>query len=377
MEVFLLLLSIWQTKRPLATSRLGGYNNEEETLEKLMKKHRKITERRNTVNKIISELVDTYALFQLHREKSSAWHFKGSIEKSEDFKDFYSAPKLPCISFEFKSQYREYKIDSYRFEGDNQTGDKCNRYSTGLYYSSNQGESPLNIVLVHGWRSSDYSKLEDIYLDKFMGKNYNMYFATLPYHLEQNPEEALYNGEFMISADVERTVLSVKQAVSDIRALIRWIKANSAAPVVLIGLSLGGLVTNMVGAVEEQVDGLVSIFYANDLAYTIWETIPGKHIKNDFEKHGFTYEELKKGWEIIKPGSFKPAIPKENILLLTAKYDKYVHKEDADQLWEAWERPKRVLMDCGHSGIVLCKKSILNNSISFIEAFEKYGEVTL
>jgi dienelactone hydrolase len=323
------------------------------------------------VNKVISELIDTYALFQLHREKSSAWHFKSGGDKAEDFEAFYSTPQLPSISFEFKSNHKGYKIESYRFESENQTGDKCNKYATGLFYSSNEEKSPLNIVFVHGWRSSDYSKLEDIYLEKFMSKNYNMYFATLPYHLGQNAKESLYNGEFMISADVERTALSVKQAVSDIRALIRWIKANNSSPVVLIGLSLGGLVTNMVGVTEEQIDGLVSIFYANDLAYTIWETIPGKHIKADFEKHGFTYEELKKGWEIIKPGSLKPVIPKENILLLTAKYDKYVHKEDADQLWEAWDRPNRVLMDCGHSGIVLCKKAILNNSFSFIEAFGK------
>ena len=36
----------------------------------------------------------------------------------------------------------------------------------------------------------------------------------------------------MVSTDIDRTLLSVKQAVTDLRALILWLKANSRGKVI-------------------------------------------------------------------------------------------------------------------------------------------------
>jgi hypothetical protein len=121
----------------------------------------------------------------------------------------------------------------------------------------------------------------------------------------------------------------------------------------LIGLSLGGFITNLTSALEKDIDILISTFYANSIAYSIWNTIPGIYIKKDFEQSNFTYEQLKQAWTIINAAHFKPVVQKENILLISGKYDLFVALEDTSQLWESWGRPKRILYDCGHSGIVL------------------------
>ncbi|RCX20841.1 hypothetical protein DFR58_10143 [Anaerobacterium chartisolvens] len=322
------------------------------------------------MNKILADFIDKYALYMLHRKRSSFWQFKNSIEETEYFDVFYSSPDLPDIKFQEKDQLNGYSMGRYSFKSQMSTVDICNINSSGLYYRSNEGKNSVNVICINGWRSSSHKKLQSIYLKEFMKLNYNIYFVTLPYHMERNSSHALYDGEFMISADIDRTLLAIKQAVLDTRALIRWIKDKNGE-VILIGLSLGGLISNLIGVTERKVDKLVSIFYANNLSYTIWDTIPGRYIKADFEKHGFTYEELKRKWQIINPSNFTPVIRKDNILLLTAIYDKYVHKKDSDILWEAWGRPQRVLMNCGHSGIVLCRENIRNSSVSFIRDLRK------
>ena len=96
----------------------------------------------------------------------------------------------------------------------------------------------------------------------------------------------------MVSANIERTVQATKQAVADLRALIKWIKTNKNGPLILIGISLGGFITNLISLVEEEIDVLASIFYANRLSYSIWNTIPGKFIREDLEHHGVTYDDL-------------------------------------------------------------------------------------
>ncbi|MFB5563075.1 alpha/beta hydrolase family protein, partial [Bacillus cereus] len=188
----------------------------------------------------------------------------------------------------------------------------------------------------------------------------------LPYHFEREPNEALFSGEYMVSAHLERTVQASKQAVVDLRQLINWIKNNKKGPIIVIGISLGGFVTNLTALVEENIDVLVGVFYANRLSYSIWNTNPGKYIKKDLIEHNVTYNELIKAWEITEPSQSIPKVKKENILLISGKHDQYVVGEDTDYLWNVWGKPTRYLYNCGHSGIVLNRKKIAHDTIQFI-----------
>lgn len=59
---------------------------------------------------------------------------------------------------------------------------------------------------------------------------WNMYYFTLPYHFDRKPNQSLYSGEYMVSANVERTVEATRQAVADLRTLIEWIKKIKMVP---------------------------------------------------------------------------------------------------------------------------------------------------
>lgn len=140
---------------------------------------------------------------------------------------------------------------------------------------------------------------------------WNMYYFTLPYHFERKPDQSLFSGEYMVSANIERTVQATRQAVADLRALIKWIKANKNGPLILIGVSLGGFITNLASLVEEEIDVLASIFYANRLSYSIWNTTPGKFIREDLEHHGVTYDDLIDYWKITEPSQALPKVKKK------------------------------------------------------------------
>ena len=76
---------------------------------------------------------------------------------------------------------------------------------------------------------------------------------------------------------------------------------------------------------------------------------------------------LTKCWTIINTKLHKPLIPKENILLISGKYDKYILIEDSDELWLKWDKPERLVHRCGHAGAVLCKTIIRNYTLNFLE----------
>ena len=136
----------------------------------------------------------------------------------------------------------------------------------------------------------------------------------------------------------------------------------------LIGVSLGGFLTNLTSTVESDIDILISVFYANSLATSIWDTIPGKYIKNDFIQNSFSYDQLINHWAVITPSLYQPAVTKNRILLLSAAYDQYINLEDSNELWAKWGKPRRNIYNCGHSGIVLLRNKIRKDSLEFINS---------
>lgn len=311
------------------------------------------------LNKLIAKMADLYGLYDLHKDYTKEDQFyynKTEILKIN--KDFYIRPDIPILKFERNESSKNYEFGKLKFLSQNRDD------AIFSYALNSLNKESINVIMVHGWRSS-LNKLDNIYKKSFLQQGFNIYSYILPYHLDRSPRESSYNGEYFLSANTIRTLNAFKQAISDIRALIRYIKDVKKETVYIIGLSLGGLVSNLV-CENEEVDALVSLFYANDLAFTIFEAIPGKYIKRDFINNKFNKAQLGECWAIINPSLRKPVIDKKKILLVSGRYDEYILPIDSNKLWEAWDRPLRYVYDCGHSGIVLLKKKIRDDTMKFL-----------
>lgn len=318
------------------------------------------------MNKLFAKTIDYYALCNIHKVKSKNPHYHDNQKTTYDFKEFWNEPTLPDIKYIKESSSGHYEAGRYQFKSLIATEHEDNNLCYGAYQINKASTNgSVSAIIVHGWRSSNNTHLKDIYLDAFMKKGYNTFTYTLPYHFERTPGDS-YNGEYLVTANIQRTLDAVRQSVMDIRALILHLKQQNHK-VILIGNSLGGLITNMTAVLEENIDILISLFYANNLAFSVWNSIPGKYVKRDFLKNSnITYEQLQKKWDFIIPSNHKAAMLKDNILLVSGKHDLFVLEEDTKKLWKSWDNPKRLLYDCGHAGIVLNKKAILNDSMDFI-----------
>jgi len=146
---------------------------------------------------------------------------------------------------------------------------------------------------------------------------------------------------------------------------VTWSKALNHQTVV-IGASLGGLVTNLLGCTKATLDVLISVIYASNTAHLVWNSDIAKYIKKDFHEAGSIYSNLEEVWNIINPTKYTPQVSKENILLISGKYDEFITKEDSEELWDSWGKPERIVIPCGHSGLNVYHKSISTVIRSFI-----------
>jgi len=322
------------------------------------------------LKRIIANIADSYGLHDLHKKYSKEDQFsyveKEVLELNSDFLNFYAKPYLPQIHFTEESQEKEYKKGKLKFisQVENQ---ECNKEAVFHYERCTEPNNNVNVILIHGWRAYNLNRLGKVFLDSFKERRYNIYNYILPFHMERCPIESLYSGEHFVSANVNRTLKSMQQAVSDVRALIRYIKQIKKEKVIIVGLSVGGIVSNLLGEVEEDIDALISLFYGNDLSFTVFETEAGKYMKKDFLKNNFNQALLSKSWDIINPCLRKPILEPNKILLISGKYDKYVLNKDTDKLWENWGIPQILKYNCGHSGIVLFKNKVKNDTLKFID----------
>jgi dienelactone hydrolase len=311
--------------------------------------------------------MDRAALKNLHRNRSKKSHFRCEEApltlEEETISSFYPLPQIPNVQFNQTSNVGNYSHGKYQFPSGIQSDYEVNDTANGLYYT--KAAAKVTCVLVHGWRMDNLERITSIYLQDFMKLGFNIYLPKLPYHSEREPVESQYCGELMISTDVDRTLQAIRQSVLDLRALIGWLK-SVGQKVILIGVSLGGLMTNLTAAMEEHIDLLISVFHPTSLSYLVWNSIPGMYLKQDFMKHGFTYERLIEHWSILDPSFFSPKISKERILLFSGLHDQYVPFEDSSKLWEPWDKPKRIIYSCGHAALVLSKNRIRTDTLEFI-----------
>lgn len=277
----------------------------------------------------------------------------------------YPTPDIPEVHFEHMHKQMNYEICRFSFQSPMKSGNEINdRVQGNVYFHSSQ--SPIHVIVVHGWRMDQWEKINRLFLKPFNKSGFHMWQIMLPFHFDR--AHSTYSGEYMISANIERSVFSVRQAVTEIRALIRWIKLNKGGNVILVGVSLGGLMANLVATADEYADAVISIMYANSLSYAVWHTPIGKYIKQVLQNNGITYDMLKEYWEILEPISQKPKIDRNRILFIAGRYDQYVHFEDALALQQAWDIPNFLPYHCGHAGIIFHRKKIAKDVLTFIHS---------
>lgn len=144
---------------------------------------------------------------------------------------------------------------------------------------------------------------------------------SLPYHDRRTPA-GLIRADYMVSANIGRTLQACRQAVLDLRGAIDWLESQGYERVGITGTSIGSCIAFLAFVHDERLRVGAYNHVSSYFGDVVWEGISTAHVKRSLET-GLTREETRRAWLAISPNSYIELLmrnPRRG-LFISALYD--------------------------------------------------------
>jgi hypothetical protein len=142
---------------------------------------------------------------------------------------------------------------------------------------------------------------------------------SLPYHDDRMPPE-LHRADYIVSANVVRTVQVCRQAVLDARRAIAWLARQGYERIGILGTSLGSCLSLLTAAHEPLVRAEALNHISPEFADVVWRGLSTQHVREGLDGH-IELDLLRTLWRPLSPRWYLERLRDRQTLLVYARYD--------------------------------------------------------
>jgi hypothetical protein len=173
---------------------------------------------------------------------------------------------------------------------------------------------------------------------------------SLPYHDQRMPKE-LHRADYIVSANVARTVQVCRQAVLDARRAIAWLATQGYERIGILGTSLGSCLALLTTAHEPLIRAEALNHISPHFADVVWRGLSTRHVREGLDGH-IELDLLRTLWRPISPRWYLERVRDRKTLLVYARYDLTFPLDLSEDLVAAFREqqvPHEVaVLRCGH-----------------------------
>lgn len=140
-----------------------------------------------------------------------------------------------------------------------------------------------------------------------------------PYHDQRMPPE-LTRADYIVSANIARTVQVCRQAVQDVRLALWWLRDQGYDRLGLLGTSLGSCLSFLTTCHEPLVKAQALNHVSPYFGDVVWRGLSTEHVRRGLDGH-VTMEQLRDLWRPISPWSYIDRLHDKQTLMVYARYD--------------------------------------------------------
>ncbi len=173
---------------------------------------------------------------------------------------------------------------------------------------------------------------------------------SLPYHDRRMPPE-LHRADYIVSANIVRTVQVCRQAVLDARRAIAWFAASGYERIGILGSSLGSCLSLLTAAHEPLIRAAALNHISPYFGDVVWRGISTAHVRQGLDGQ-IELDLLRELWRPINPSEYLGRLRGRKTLLVYAKYDLTFPVDLSRELvrqFDAADVPYELaVLNCGH-----------------------------
>lgn len=196
----------------------------------------------------------------------------------------------------------------------------ANRTAYARLFLANAPEAQTKrpaLIAVHGYMAGQFLFEETIWPIKwFFRRGLDVALPVLPQHAARGG--ARQGPPAFPSSDQRMTNEGFRQAVTDIRTLVAFLRKRGAPHVGITGMSLGGYTTALLGTVAKEVDFIMPMIPLASIADFIREQ-GSLGTGEEAERELASLE--KAGW-VVSPLARPSLVPKNRTLIVAAEFDR-------------------------------------------------------
>jgi dienelactone hydrolase len=273
----------------------------------------------------------------------------GSLAAFEQFVDTAMADTAayfhvtPAATYDFDEARA-----TLRFESAVRTPHDTNNVVHARYFPAENGRRQAGIVVLPQWNSNAEGHVG---LSRLLAKfGMSALRLSLPYHDLRMPPE-LHRADYIVSANVGRTLQVCRQAVLDARRAAHWFASRGYARIGILGTSLGSCLSMLTAAHEPLIEAAALNHISPYFADVVWDGLSTAHVRQGLDGH-IALDTLRRLWLPISPQPHLDRMRRTRTLLVYAKYDLTFPVSLSQRLVNDFRRldlPHEVaVLPCGH-----------------------------
>ena len=176
------------------------------------------------------------------------------------------------------------------------------------------------IVVLPQWNAQPDSHVEACRIFNWLG--ISALRLTMPYHEERRPPD-LERADYLVSANVGRTLQSMRQAVIDARAAVSWLRSEGYERVGILGTSIGSCTAFLAFTHDAAIDVGIFNHVSGYFADVVWQGISTQHVQAALTG-AVELDDLREFWMPVSPVPFIPRLlmmEPRPMRFIAARYD--------------------------------------------------------
>ncbi len=228
------------------------------------------------------------------------------------------------------------------------------------------GRTRRRLLYIHGYMQPE-TLIEEFALLTTMANALDMEVVQLqpPYHGRRKPRGSRFDGELYWTADLVRSIESLRQTLLDARTLLSWMETESAQPVGIAGLSLGGALAAVLTCIEPRFDFSAPFIAHMDLGALVADAPVLGAMRTDLRRFGWDPDDFAAFTRRIGWDGLRPLVPAERIHLFAMDDDRFFRPELVEEMWKLWDEPEIRWYPGSHMGFL----PMLPDAIARLRAF--------